>query len=646
MIRLLTILTLILTTTVFCVGQDHIGPDKLSKKDKKTFHEAKEMLKSGQDVKAAEKLSKLAEKYPNLRVAHRDLARYYLKEKDYENALIHLKKLDDLSDRPEIPVRLSMSDCYEALSRFAEAIQSVEPLLAIENLDPKRQKYIQRRSAELKFRQEAYDNPTDFEPIKLSGAINTDGLEYLPALNAESNMLVFTRRTKRSEKTWSDEDLYLANLGDDNSFSEVRPLEELNTPLDEGAFCYSPDGRILIFASRDRKDGYGGFDLYISFLKNGKWSKPRNMGSKINTRYWESQPTVANNNRTIYFSSSRPGGYGKKDIWKIEIQEDNTWGEVVNLGPNINTEEDEASPFLHPDNQTLYFRSKGHIGLGDFDIFMSKNINGMWSEATNLGYPINSKGSEGALFVDLKGELAYYSSDADQLEQHLDIYKFKLPESIRPQAVSFVKIKVMDFDTKAPIEASAIITPLGNNSRHTIKYADEKGYMISTLQKGNYNLTIEKEGYIFYSEHIGVDSIRGSDNAALIEVLLQKIPTEAEQANSSEPIILNNIFFASGSSELLETSNIELDRLHAFLVQSANLKIKIIGHTDDVGDESTNQILSEHRAKAVYDVLVSKGIDANRLSYLGLGESTPIATNDTEEGRRSNRRTEFVVLPN
>ena len=644
--RLLTILILAFITQVLCIGQTVISVEQLSKKDKKAFLDAKELLKKGQGDKAVEKLLKLVEKYPEFKIAHRDLAKYYLKYEEHENALMHLNALDALSDSPEIPVRISMSDSYEALSDFDNAIEAVRPLLELEGLQAKRQAYIQRRYDELVFRKQAYANPKDFEPVRLNNSINTDGLEYLPALNAENNMMVFTRRNKRSEKTWSDEDLYMAELGDDNSFNNVTPLDELNTPLDEGAFCYSPDGRILIFASRDRKEGYGGFDLYISFLKNGKWSKPRNMGSKINTRYWESQPTVANNNRTVYFSSSRPGGYGKKDIWKIEIQEDNTWGDVVNLGPNINTKDDEASPFLHPDNQTLYFRSKGHVGLGDFDIFISRNENGDWSKAENLGYPINSKGSEGALFIDLKGEYAYYSSDAHSIDQHLDIYKFKLPESIRPKAVSFVKIRVLDSETSLPIEASATITSIGNNSRQTIKYADEKGYMISTLQKGKYNLTVDKPGYIFFSEHIVVENINTSNNAQLIEVLLQKVPEQIEDDYSSEPIVLNNIFFASGSAELLSESDFEIKKLTSFLNGMPEVKIQIIGHTDDIGDDKTNQILSEKRAQAVYDALISEGIDPARLSYLGLGESTPIADNNTEEGRRINRRTEFVVLPN
>ena len=301
------------------------------------------------------------------------------------------------------------------------------------------------------FRREAMANPVPFTPVNMGPAINSPDDEYLPTLTADGRTLLFTRYNRPSMA----EDFYYSRLIDGKWSKAVRMAEPLNSDDNEGAGCISQDGRILYFTACGRPDGAGRCDLYISYRKAGGWSQPQNLGPAVNTSGWESQPCLSIDGQTLYFVSDRKDGYGGMDIWRSTLVE-GRWSKPVNMGPGINTKGDEKSPFISFDNQTLYFSSNGYVGMGGMDLFVCRRTGDTtWSEPQNLGYPINTRGDESSLIVSPDGRTAIFSSavvptdlspetlkataelSAPAPSGGLDLYSFSLPETVRPEPVVY-----------------------------------------------------------------------------------------------------------------------------------------------------------------------------------------------------------------
>ena len=231
------------------------------------------------------------------------------------------------------------------------------------------------------------------------------------------------------------------------------PELHINTINNEGAQTLSSGGNYMYFTACDRPGGLGSCDLYFSAFDNGKWSVPVNVGAPVNTQYWESQPSISADGKILFFSSSRPGGIGGKDIWYSVLKENNKWAVPVNMGNNINTEGDEMSPFIHFDGKTLYFASDGRPGMGGFDIYFTRmNADSTWAVPKNLGYPINTFNDEMGLVIEAGGQYAFFSSKRDNINGK-DIFYFPLDESIRPDPVSYLKGKVYDKETGKMLKA-------------------------------------------------------------------------------------------------------------------------------------------------------------------------------------------------
>ncbi|MDX1666759.1 MAG: OmpA family protein, partial [Saprospiraceae bacterium] len=312
----------------------------------------------------------------------------------------------------------------------------------------------------------------------------------------------------------------------------------------------------------------------------------------------------------------------------------------------------------HPDGQTLYFMSKGWPGMGGFDLYYArKDSTGAWTRPKNLGYPINTGANEGALVVSLDGTTAYFATDKGSGEQDsafpgrrgrtTDIYAFELYDEARPQPVTYVKARVTDARDGQALQAHASIVDLTDEAVHAESVTDSQGEFLICLPMGSeYALNVSKEGYLFHSENFALTAAATRQNPFLLEIELTPVPKglESDPEIKLEPVVLRNVFFETGSAELKPKSRGELNRLVDLLRKNPDLQIRINGHTDEVGTEEDNQKLSEARAKAVFSYLIAEGISEQRLSYQGFGESMPIASNETEEGRRKNRRTEFEVI--
>jgi outer membrane protein OmpA-like peptidoglycan-associated protein len=311
-----------------------------------------------------------------------------------------------------------------------------------------------------------------------------------------------------------------------------------------------------------------------------------------------------------------------------------------NLGPTINTAGDDGTPFIHADNQTLYFNSTGHTGYGMSDIFVArKNESGKWQEPENLGYPINTIDEEGSLVVSADGKTAYYASDKGNYKNKLDLYSFDLRDDIRALKTLWVKGRIYDKKTNAGLPSMVELATIDSGYVLSRLQADEDGNYLTTLPAGkNYSFTVNRKGYLFYSENFAMTG-NISDSPMVVNIALQPIEKGAS-------IVLKNIFFESKKFNLESTSNPELDKVVAIMNENPKLIILISGYTDNVGKPADNLLLSVNRVKSVVAYLQSKGIDPKRLSGKGFGEANPIAPNTTEEGRAQNRRTELSVLSN
>jgi outer membrane protein OmpA-like peptidoglycan-associated protein len=350
---------------------------------------------------------------------------------------------------------------------------------------------------------------------------------------------------------------------------------------------------------------------------------------------------MASDGRTLYFirGTQAQDGIKSMDIYTTALQEDGTWSKPEKLGANVNTAYQEESVQIHPDGRTLYFSSNGHPGFGGLDIFVSrKEEDGSWGKALNLGYPINTGADENSLLVSADGEVAYFASDREGGLGDLDLYSFELYPEARPLAVSFIRGKVTDRTNGQPVEADVQLYDLATGKLATGAYSDPRtGEFLVCIPAGrSYALNASSEGYLFFSQNYDVATGTPKEPYTL------NVPLSPLTAGSV--IALRNIFFNTASYDLLPASNAELEKLVQLLRTNTTLRIELGGHTDNVGADAANLTLSDQRAQAVRDFVIAQGIDASRITAKGYGETKPVATNDTEEGRAQNRRTEVTVL--
>jgi outer membrane protein OmpA-like peptidoglycan-associated protein/tetratricopeptide (TPR) repeat protein len=517
--------------------------------------------------------------------------------------------------------------------QYADAEKHLEKYLTYPNISASNLAAAQKLLKDVKFSIDALQHPVPFKPMNIGGEINTAADEYSPIATADEKTLIFTRQIN------GNEDFYQATKQTTQWQKATYLSAQINTPTNnEGSQSISQDGKYLFFTGCNRPDGLGRCDIYISQKKGDEWGKPFDLSPPVNTSGWESQPSISADGRTLYFVSNRQGGYGGYDIWKSTLTPKG-WGQPENLGPNINTAFNEQSPFIHADNNTLYFCSNGWPGMGNQDLFVTRlGDDGKWGKPENLGYPINSHGDETALTLTADGATAYFASNNLKGLGGFDIYTFEMPTKLRPHVVTYVKGTVSDAKTKQPLESAVEILDLQTTQPVYQDYSSaDKGDFLATLTAGkNYGLNISRTGYLFYSENFSLVGYQSS-SPFNINVLLEPI----EIGNK---VILKNIFFDTNKFDIKPESKSELQKLIDFLMFNPTLRIEISGHTDNVGNDALNQTLSENRAKAVYDYLIANKMDVNRLVFKGYGKTQPIAPNDTDDGRSKNRRTEFKII--
>ncbi|HNW73815.1 MAG TPA: OmpA family protein [Bacteroidales bacterium] len=497
------------------------------------------------------------------------------------------------------------------------------------------------------FALDAMVHPVPFSPVNMGDSINTPYDEYINAITADEERLYFTRKNPRNAMTIDrsqefEEDFYFA-VRQDTTWRYAQSLgTPINTHGNEGALSISPDGKYLFFAACNREDGFGSCDLYWSRWVDNHWSLPENLGPTVNSPQWDSQPSFSSDGKTLYFASKRSGGKGSSDIWTTHLQSGGNWSVPENLGDSVNTPQEEMAPFIHPDDQTLYFSSKGHRGMGGLDLFFCrKNRDNRWGSPVNLGYPINTHAEEITLVVNSKGNMAFISSDKLGGKGRQDVYKFPLYDKARPLLTTYFKGVVYDEETKSRLDARFELTDLEQMKLIAESRSDRVTgeFLLVLPTERNYGLNVSREGYLFYSENFPL-----TGNGDLSKPFIKNIPLKPIKVG--EKVVLKNIFFDTDQYSLKDQSMVELDKLVDFLKKNPKLKIEISGHTDNIGTSVHNLELSQNRAKAVFDFLSGHGIDGKRMTYKGYGFNDPVDSNDTESGRANNRRTEFKVIGN
>jgi flagellar motor protein MotB len=564
------------------------------------------------------------------------------KQSRYKEASINYKiavKIDSLFFKPVFfnlaNAELMCGDYYNALTHF-------NVYLAQEGMSAKNKTVAAKSVKNCVFALSAMKKPVPFNPESVGTGINTSDDEYWPSITADGQVLMFTRQPNKSNNPGFtgvvQEDFYISYYSDKKWQKAFNAGAPLNTNQNEGAQTLSSDGSYMFFTACNRPGGLGNCDIYFSSFNNGKWSEPSNLGAPVNTNHWESTPSISADGKTLFFSSSRPGGFGGKDIWFSRLNDKNQWTEPKNMGSTINTDGDELSPFIHFDGKTLYFSSDGRVGMGGLDLYVTRlKDDSTWTEPQNLGYPINTYNDEMGLIIESGGQKAYYSSIRDK-SKGKDIFSFNLYEAIRPNAVSYMKGQVYDKKTGKLLKAEYELINLSTGKIIMKSMTDETGNFLVCLPSGyNYGINVSKPGYLFYSENFMFEGIHTASKPYIKKIVLN-------QAIVGEKMQLSNVFYEIDSWQLKKESMTELDNLADLLSENKNLVMEIGGYTDSTGSEQYNLALSEKRALSVVNYLIKKGISSDRLKYKGYGNNSPLGDNVTIEGRKLNRRTEAKII--
>jgi OmpA-OmpF porin, OOP family len=500
--------------------------------------------------------------------------------------------------------------------------------------------YARSQIATVDYAVEAMKHPVQFNTVQLPAAINKYPLQYFPSTTADQRFLIFTAR--HGTLPTHDENILISEKKEGQWQAPVSISESINTQANEGAATISGDGKTLVFTSCSRPDSFGDCDLYISFRTGNEWSKPKNMGTTVNSKAWDSQPSLSADGRTLYFSSMRGGGIGKEDIWVTNLTDDGTWSQPRNMGEPVNSKGKDLAPFIHVSGSTLYFVSDGHKGLGGLDVFMTDlSRQQKWETPKNLGYPLNTHADESSLYITPDNKVGFYARSVNTASGDLavQLYALDVPSAWQTKSKStYAQGRVFHADTKKPLGATVQLYDIASDSLVQQVQSDKVSgeYTVVLTEGKQYALYVSAPQFMMNSLSFDYTSSKNLTPVAL-DVYLKPI-------KSGSAVVLNNLFFPSAKYNLEKKSETELNKLISFMRQNKTLKIEITGHTDDVGSDAANQVLSEKRAKAVVDYLASKGVPASRIQFKGYGETKPVKPNTSEENRQLNRRIEMQVL--
>lgn len=640
-----TIYFIIFFSAILCLNSN--GQNKYasnSKKAIKYYEQAIEAFNTRDYEMVKTNLDKAIKKDSNFIDAYLLRAELYRINYNIQYQIYDLEKAVALNSDYFPYAQFNLGMAQLKLGKYSEAKDNFNNFMVLEKIKEKSKIQAKEFIKNCDFALNLIEKPVDFKPLSLGSSINTGNDQYWPSLSIDGNTLIYstllidsTQRTITGHYA-HQEDFYTSEKVDGN-WSLGKPIgPPINTNGNEGALKISADGNSIVFTACNRTDGYGRCDIYSAHKKSDGWSNAKNLGKPINTMYSEKQPCLSADQNTLYFSSNRPDGFGAMDIWYSERDKEGYWSKPKNMGPTINTPYDEESPFFHPDNQTFYFSSDGHMGLGLKDIFYAKKRDSVeWSKPKNIGYPINTYQDEIGLFIDNTGETAFYSTNFGDSSRN--IYQFTLPEKARPHAVSYLSGIVSDNETDKTLSAKIELLNASSGKKIMEVFSKNRdGKFLICIPSGTkYALNVSSEGYLFNSVHFDL-----ADNYSLSDPYVQNIKLQPIKLNQA--VVLENIFFESDSYKLKPESKAELIKIEDYIKNNPTWIFEIGGHTDQSGSSSYNLELSEKRAKTVYNYLINRNINPENIAFNGYGELKPISKDNSPKEKAKNRRTELKII--
>ena len=584
---------------------------------------------------AIEKDDKFVEAYYRLGVTYFSMRQYGKAKDNYEKGLSLTTDL-----RKQKVFWYDLGELYLLTGEYEKAMKVLSAFVNNETMNKAKVDRATMFFKSAEFAMKNKTNSSNFKLHPLSDTVNAFVLQYFPALTADQQQLIFTRRTGNGPN--DDEDLVVSRKDENGRWTSPEPISKnINTRLNEGTCTISADGRKLIFTSCTGRDGIGSCDLYETKKIGNDWTTPRNLGRNVNSIEWESQPSLSADGRTLYFVSDRRSGLGRRDIWVSTTDDKGEWTKAVNAGKQINSQFDEISPFIHANNRTLFFASNGLPGFGGYDLFFTDKDSTVWTPPKNLGAPMNDNEDQFSLFITADGKKGYYSHE-ETLESGFSrskIFEMVIPEESQIEYRSnYVKGIIRDKVAQTPLSAKIELINIRKNRVESLVESDSINgeYLMVLTQGAEYALYVNKEAYLFKSYNFNYSEV--TDFKPII------INIDLEKAKEGSVAVLNNIFFDVDKYDLKDKSVTELEKIIRFLSVNPVVRVEIAGHTDNSGSADYNRQLSERRANSVFTFLIQHGIDKKRMVPKGYGPDRPIASNDTEEGRSQNRRIEVRII--
>ncbi len=632
------LLSIFILFSFFAVAQSNYSTK--SKKAIKLYEEGQLLLRQRRFTQGIEKLKGAVDKDHNFVEAHLRLAFSYELLRDVKAQQYHLEQIIRIEPKNAKykNIYYSLAKVYFNQGKYDQAGKMLAELQKLGIDNDRILSDVKELTKNINFAVESIKNPMDIHPKPLPKILNSFPLQYFPVLTADENTIIYTAREGVSFH--DDENIVISEKDENGNWQKpVSISPNINSQFNEGTCTISADGRTLIFTNCEGRKRIGGCDLYVTYKTGDEWSVPENLGENINSRAWDSQPALSADGRKLFFVSDRGNGFGKRDIWMSQKDHEGVWQEAVNIGPSINTREDEVSPFIHVNGTSLFFASKGFSGFGGFDLYKSELKDNSWSEPENLGYPLNTYEDQVSLFVATNGKNGYYSFERNwhSNQNQSFLYSFEFPaNSIIENKSIYLTGHIYDIETEEPLEATIELYNIGSKEPMGIFRSDPVTGKYYTILNENRKIAlyIECKGYMFESQLFDLNN--ESENSVNKDIYLKPI----KKGNS---VRLDNIFFELNSAQLTSASITEMNKVIEFLTLNPETKIIISGHTDNLGTEEYNYNLSKERAKAVYDYLIKNQISSTNLTFIGYGESRPIASNNDENGRKINRRIEFEI---
>ncbi len=544
------------------------------------------------------------------------------------------------------------ASCLRANQKFSEAVVAFNAFVAQYK---RNDGYVSKAQMELQschFALNELRYPRLYTIRRLTNPVNEKGSNYAPyvqgdqfyftssrPVNVEGKMEVLHDAAQRTKVTRKEtpylHHIYQLNGNPLSSSGTVQKLMENPKGVETAAAVIHPNGQRMYVTRWGSREGSKNYRIYSASRTVDGWSDFTPLGGEVNYAGFNSmQPFITSDGRFLLYSSDRPGGYGKYDLWYCRLNPDGSPGVGINLGATINTEEDDQAPFYHSLTKKLRYSTKGRIGMGGFDFFESEGDFSQWKEPVNLGYPFNS--SKDDLYytpLDGQGDKVYISSDRSSV--------CCLEVLLVERTYLHVKGQLTDCDTWKPLEGALVVLEDSSGRQETL--TDAKGvYHFRTRTNRGLKLTAGKDNYFSKVLHYRYDELVNIDTLVNPQWCLQAFEVD-------KPIVLENVLYAFDSHELTEESKLILDHLYQVMTVNEHIEIELSAHTDNIGSAAYNMNLSDRRAKSCVDYLIGKGISSQRMTSRGYGFTRPIAPNqgidgkDNPEGRQLNRRTEFKV---